>query len=214
MAMRSSGALSSSTVSHPALTPAMSCHVMMLISRRERLLISINWHILPIILYYLLPFLPLILIFPSLPLHTTHYTIPTPPDREKLKKKLEESGGLTFQIPQFSSEYGSRRVPTIKKVKVQKEGKPVKIKIPKDKKEKILKKKLTAKMVGESLDLILKQSLVTGREGECRKISPRSPGKMKGHFSSPSSAKKSAIEKVRQSCTLNDHDCDRIRHSV
>ena len=48
-----------------------------------------------------------------------------------MKKKLEESGGLTFQIPQFSSEYGSRRVPTIKKVKVQKEGKPVKIKIPK-----------------------------------------------------------------------------------
>jgi hypothetical protein len=124
-------------------------------------------------------------------------------NREKLKKKLEESGGLTFQIPQFSSEYGSRRVPTIKKVKVQKEGKPVKIKVPKDKKEKILKKKLTAKMVGESLDLILKQSSVPGREGECKKISPRSPGKLKGHLS-PFSAKKSAIEKVGRSHTSYD----------
>jgi hypothetical protein len=66
-----------------------------------------------------------------------------------------------------------------------------------------LKKKLTAKMVGDSLDLILKQSSVPGREGECRKISPRSPGKMKGHLS-PFSAKKSAIEKVGQSYTLYD----------
>ena len=75
-----------------------------------------------------------------------------------MKRKLEESGGLTFQIPQFNAEYGMRRVPTVKKIKLQKLDKSLRIKVPKEKKERGLKTKLTAKMVGDSLDLILNQA--------------------------------------------------------
>lgn len=82
-----------------------------------------------------------------------------------MKKKLEESGGLTFQIPQFSAEYGMRRVPTVKKIKLQKLDKSLRIKIPKEKKGG-LKTKLTAKMVGDSLDLILSQTKTKETEEE------------------------------------------------
>ena len=83
-----------------------------------------------------------------------------------MKRKLEESGGLTFQIPQFNAEYGMRRVPTVKKIKLQKLDKSLRIKMPKEKKERGLKTKLTAKMVGDSLDLILSQAKSKSEEAE------------------------------------------------
>ena len=83
-----------------------------------------------------------------------------------MKRKLEESGGLTFQIPQFNAEYGMRRVPTVKKIKLQKLDKSLRIKVPKEKKERGLKTKLTAKMVGDSLDLILNQAKSKSKDDE------------------------------------------------
>ena len=125
-----------------------------------------------------------------------------------MKKKLEESGGLTFQIPQFNTEYGTRRVPTIKKVKSMKEGIDSKDGLPKDRKDKLLKKKLTAKMVGDSLDLILNRSIgssVGDSAVGVAMISPlRSPGRSKNVFSS---AKKVA-EKV--SGVLNQTQCNAV----
>ena len=133
-------------------------------------------------------------------------------DREKLKRKLEESGGLTFQIPQFSTEYGMRRVPTVKKVKQQKTDKAMRPKTPKDKREKGLKKKLTAKMVGDSLDLILSQSKGKGshdddddeedeeRERDRLLQHHKSPPKIRPSSSTSSAAslRKGSAEKVRQ----------------
>jgi hypothetical protein len=48
--------------------------------------------------------------------------------REILKRKLLESGGLTFQIPQFNTEYGMKREVKIKEIKSTKikAQKPVK----------------------------------------------------------------------------------------
>ena len=119
--------------------------------------------------------------------------------REKLKKKLEESGGLTFQIPQFNTEYGTRRVPAVKKIKVLKEGKVLKIKVAKDKKEKDkgLRKKLTSKMVQDSMDLLLSGSVVLSPQVVERVTAPRSPGKLRG--SAYAAIKKGTVEKVKPS---------------
>ena len=124
--------------------------------------------------------------------------------REKLKKKLEESGGLTFQIPQFNTEYGTRRVPAVKKIKVLKEGKVLKIKVAKDKKEKEkgLRKKLTSKMVQDSLDLLLNGSGVLSPQGMERVAAPRSPGKLRGSAFA-AAIKKGAVEKVKQAIDTN-----------
>ena len=124
---------------------------------------------------------------------------------------MEESGGLTFQIPQFSTEYGMRRVPTVKKVKQQKTDKAMRPKTPKDKREKGLKKKLTAKMVGDSLDLILSQSKGKGshddddeedeeRERDRLLQHHKSPPKIRPSSSTSSAAslRKGSAEKVRQ----------------
>ena len=120
--------------------------------------------------------------------------------REKLKKKLEESGGLTFQIPQFNTEYGTRRVPAVKKIKVLKEGKVLKVKVAKDKKEKEkekgLRKKLTSKMVQDSLDLLLSGSEVLSPQGIDRVAAPRSPPGGKYRGSAYSAIKKGSAEKV------------------
>lgn len=121
--------------------------------------------------------------------------------REKLKKKLEESGGLTFQIPQFNTEYGTRRVPAVKKIKVLKEGKVLKVKVAKDKKEKEkekgLRKKLTSKMVQDSLDLLLSGSGVLSPQGMDRVAAPRSPPGGKYRGSAYSAIKKGSAEKVK-----------------
>jgi hypothetical protein len=132
--------------------------------------------------------------------------------REKLKKKLEESGGLTFQIPQFSTEYGMRRVPTVKKTKTLKTDKSLKVKGLKDKKDGGLPRKLTVKMVGDSLDLIMRQSNAKEAEEEEdeeeedeeedeEEEEVKSPLKMRpsSSTSSSSSLKKGAAEKVCES---------------
>ena len=120
--------------------------------------------------------------------------------REKLKKKLEESGGLTFQIPQFNTEYGTRRVPAVKKIKVLKEGKLTKVKVAKDKKEKEkekgLRKKLTSKMVQDSLDLLLSGSGVLSPQGMERVTAPRSSPGGKYRGTAYAAIKKGAVEKV------------------
>ena len=128
--------------------------------------------------------------------------------REKLKKKLEESGGLTFQIPQFSTEYGMRRVPTVKKIKQLKTDKSMKIKDLKDKKDLIVPRKLTAKIVGDSLDMILRQSKEEEEDDEEEEdeVEIKSPPKVRpsSSTSSSSSIKKGAAEKVSHlSCMLS-----------
>jgi hypothetical protein len=88
-------------------------------------------------------------------------------------------------------------VPAVKKIKVMKEGKVLKVKVMKDKKEKEkgLRKKLTSKMVQDSMDLLLSGSGVLSPQGADRAAAPRSPGKIRG--SSYSAIKKGAVEKVK-----------------
>ena len=81
-----------------------------------------------------------------------------------------------------------------------KEGKDSKDRLPKDKKDKLLKKKLTAKMVGDSLDLILNQSIGSSIGESVVGIAMISPLRSSGRKNVFSSAKKMAAEKVCGVC--------------
>lgn len=88
----------------------------------------------------------------------------------------------------------------MKKIKVLKEGKVLKVKVAKDKKEKEkdkgLRKKLTSKMVQDSLDLLLSGSGVLSPQGMERVAAPRSSPGGKYRGTAYAAIKKGAVEKV------------------